>query len=70
MKTQDGEREARKHRFNHRQQKRLAQAFAGRHDLELRDTVHRIDVVEPLDPVLIALMHAVHDPAQSQRRRE
>ena len=59
MKAQDGEREARKHRFNHRQQKRLAQTLARGHDLKLRNTVHRVDVVEPLHAVLVALMHAV-----------
>lgn len=60
MKAQDSEREALKHRFNYRQQKRLAQPSAGGHDLELRDAVHRIDVVEPFYAVLIALVHAVN----------
>lgn len=59
MEAQDEEWEACQQAFEDRQQVGFAQAFAGGDDLVLRDAVHGVDVIEPLDAVLIALMNAV-----------
>ena len=59
MEAQDPEREAGKNLFQDGQQVGLAQALAGGDDFHLGEAVHGVDVIEPLDPVLIALVDTV-----------
>ncbi len=56
---QDGEGELLEDVLQHGQEVGLADALAGGHDLPLGEAVHGVDVVDPLGPVLIALVNAV-----------
>ena len=47
-----------------RQQVGFADALAGGHQLELGQAVHGVDVVQPLEAVLVALVHAVSASAE------
>lgn len=58
MKAQDREGEACKDLFQHGQQECLGQALAGGDDFVLGNA-SSVDVIHPLDAVLIALMHTV-----------
>lgn len=60
MKSEDDERKPFQQLLDDRQQVRLADLLASGDQLELRHTIHRIDVINPLHPILIALMHAVY----------
>ena len=57
MKAQNHEGEAREQLAQDRQQIGLAEALAGGHEFELGNGVHGVDVIDPLGPVLVALIH-------------
>lgn len=59
MKPKNDERESIQQLPDDRKQVRLANFLARGDELELGHTVHRIDVIHPFHPVLVALMHAV-----------
>ena len=59
MKPQDGEGEVVEQRVQHRHKVGLGDALAASHQLELGDTVHRVDVIGALEPVEVPLMQAV-----------
>jgi hypothetical protein len=56
MESQEGKRKSIQQLPNDRKQVRLADLLAGGDELELRHAVHRVDVVHPFHPVLVALM--------------
>ncbi len=72
MKAQDLERELRQHLLDHAEQVRLGDRLHAGHHLPLGDAVHGVDVVQPLDAVQVALVHAVDadeaGPALGRRR--
>nr|AAR98532.1 hypothetical protein [Brachymonas petroleovorans] len=59
VKAQNLEGKLRQHLLDHPQQVHLADGLHAGHHLPLRDAVHRVDVVQPLGAVLVALVHAV-----------
>lgn len=59
VEAPDHEGEAVEQGLDDRQQEGLADPLAGGYEFPLGDAVHRVDVIDPLHPVLIALMHAV-----------
>src|SRR5580658_6578529 len=59
VKAADDERKTAQQLLEHRDQVRLAEALTRTHRLELRDAIHRIDVIDALQAVPIPLMHAV-----------
>ena len=59
VKAQDGKWEGLQQRPDHRQEIGLGELLARGHDFPLRHAVHDVDVVDPLHPVLLALVHAV-----------
>src|SRR5450631_1937359 len=60
VKAADDEREAAQQLLEHRNQIRLAEPLTGAYRLELRDAIHRIDVIDAFQAVPIPLMHAVN----------
>ncbi len=59
MKAQDGEGQVLQQAFQSGQQVGLADALAGGHQFELGHAVHRVDVIDPLEAVEVALVDAV-----------
>src|SRR3954453_17718493 len=59
MKAEDHKRELHEYGFQHRNQPEFGDLRDGRHDLPLRYLIHRIDVIDALAAILIALMHSV-----------
>jgi len=47
------------HVLDEREQERLGDGLNRAHDLPLGHTVHRVDVIQPLGPVEVALVHTV-----------
>jgi hypothetical protein len=60
MKPQNAEGKLPQHGLQHWFQSRFADLRGGAHHLPLRHFVHRIDVIDPLHPVPIPLVHGVH----------
>jgi len=61
VKAQDLERELREYLLDDRQQVRLEDRLRSGHHLPLRDAIHRVDVGQPLDAVVVALVNSVND---------
>ena len=59
MKATNTKRELGQHGLQHRYEKSFADRLHRPHHLPLRHLVHRVDVIHPLDPVLVPLMHRV-----------
>ncbi len=59
MKSQDHKRKSLQQLPDDRQQRGLADLLASGNELELGHAVHRIDVIDPLHAILIALVHTV-----------
>ena len=59
MNAQDNEGHLIQDVIERRHQIGFADLLASHPDLPLRDAVHRVDVIQALHPVLIALVHAV-----------
>ena len=59
VEAEDLERELRQHLLDDGQQMRLGNDLHRGHHLPLGHAVHRVDVVQPLDAVLVTLVNAV-----------
>lgn len=59
MEAEDGEGEPRQELGQHRQQVSLRNPLTGGHQLPLGNPIDRVDMVEPLDAIEIALMDAI-----------
>ena len=59
MASQDDKRESLQQLPDDWEQVRFADLFAGGDELELGHAIHRIDMIHPLHPVLVTLMHTV-----------
>src|SRR5437763_11410794 len=59
MKAENHKRKLHQYGFQHRNQPEFGDLRDSRHDLPLRDLIHRSDVIDALAAILIALMHGV-----------